>query len=97
MANSRSYKKLLYAWEGWHNSAGNPLRPKYEEFVKLSNEAYRMDSECLRVLRQEGHELSPAYESVCGRGRRGRGRGEVVKKKSSPSDCLNHYKAWHRV
>uniref|UniRef100_A0A8C3KJA8 Angiotensin-converting enzyme n=1 Tax=Calidris pygmaea TaxID=425635 RepID=A0A8C3KJA8_9CHAR len=43
MATSRSYKKLLYAWEGWHNAAGNPLRAKYEEFVKLSNEAYKMD------------------------------------------------------
>ncbi|XP_075578934.1 angiotensin-converting enzyme isoform X2 [Pelecanus crispus] len=43
MATSRSYKKLLYAWEGWHNAAGNPLRTKYEEFVKLSNEAYQMD------------------------------------------------------
>lgn len=45
MANSRSYRKLLYAWEGWHNAAGNPLRPKYEEFVSLSNEAYIMDGE----------------------------------------------------
>lgn len=43
MANSRSYKKLLYAWEGWHNAVGVPLRPKYETFVKLSNEAYRPD------------------------------------------------------
>ncbi|NXO70473.1 ACE enzyme, partial [Phainopepla nitens] len=43
MATSRSYKKLLYAWEGWHNAAGNPLRPKYEEFVKLSNKAYLED------------------------------------------------------
>ncbi|NWR35416.1 ACE enzyme, partial [Tachuris rubrigastra] len=43
MATSRSYRKLLYAWEGWHNAAGNPLRPKYEEFVKLSNEAYLAD------------------------------------------------------
>ncbi|XP_037267090.1 angiotensin-converting enzyme [Falco rusticolus] len=43
MASSRSYKKLLYAWEGWHNAAGNPLRAKYEEFVKLSNEAYQPD------------------------------------------------------
>ncbi|RMB94756.1 hypothetical protein DUI87_28735 [Hirundo rustica rustica] len=43
MATSRSYKKLLYAWEGWHNAAGNPLRPKYQEFVKLSNDAYLMD------------------------------------------------------
>ncbi|XP_026535627.1 angiotensin-converting enzyme [Notechis scutatus] len=43
MATSRSYKMLLYAWEGWHNSAGNPLRSKYETFVSLSNEAYKMD------------------------------------------------------
>lgn len=43
MASSRSYKKLLYAWEGWHNAAGNPLRAMYEEFVTLSNEAYQMD------------------------------------------------------
>lgn len=43
MATSRSYKKLLYAWEGWHNAAGNPLRAKYQEFVTLSNEAYQMD------------------------------------------------------
>lgn len=43
MATSRSYKKLLYAWEGWHNSAGKPLRSKYEQFVKLSNKAYTMD------------------------------------------------------
>nr|XP_056719617.1 angiotensin-converting enzyme [Euleptes europaea] len=43
MATSRSYRKLLYAWESWHNAAGSPLRAKYEEFVSLSNEAYRMD------------------------------------------------------
>ncbi|NXA93401.1 ACE enzyme, partial [Melanocharis versteri] len=43
MATSRSYKKLLYAWEGWHNAAGNPLRPMYEKFVKLSNDAYLAD------------------------------------------------------
>uniref|UniRef100_A0A803WAA5 Angiotensin-converting enzyme n=1 Tax=Ficedula albicollis TaxID=59894 RepID=A0A803WAA5_FICAL len=43
MATSRSYRKLLFAWEGWHNAAGNPLRPKYETFVELSNAAYSMD------------------------------------------------------
>ncbi|CAI5789816.1 angiotensin-converting enzyme [Podarcis lilfordi] len=43
MATSRNYRKLLYAWEGWHNAAGNPQRPKYQEFVELSNEAYKMD------------------------------------------------------
>ncbi|XP_072926854.1 angiotensin-converting enzyme isoform X1 [Hemitrygon akajei] len=43
MATSRSYKKLLYAWEGWHNSAGNPLRDYYTTFVQMSNKASRMD------------------------------------------------------
>ncbi|XP_063816075.1 angiotensin-converting enzyme [Pseudophryne corroboree] len=43
MATSRSYKKLLYAWEGWHNSAGVPIRDLYQQFVKLSNKAFRMD------------------------------------------------------
>ncbi|XP_066442305.1 angiotensin-converting enzyme isoform X2 [Eleutherodactylus coqui] len=43
LATSRSYKKLLYAWDGWHKAAGVPLRPKYTEFVTLSNRAYRLD------------------------------------------------------
>ncbi|KAJ8264684.1 hypothetical protein GJAV_G00152490 [Gymnothorax javanicus] len=43
MANSRSYKKLLYAWEGWHNAAGVPLKTVYPDFVKLSNKASQMD------------------------------------------------------
>ncbi|XP_041029546.1 angiotensin-converting enzyme isoform X1 [Carcharodon carcharias] len=43
MATSRSYQKLLYVWEGWHNNAGNAVRSKYSEFVKMSNKASRMD------------------------------------------------------
>lgn len=43
LATSRSYKKLLYAWEGWHNSSGVPLKPLYPEFVELSNNASMMD------------------------------------------------------
>ncbi|KAJ0060197.1 hypothetical protein NL108_004051, partial [Boleophthalmus pectinirostris] len=37
MANSRSYKKLLFAWEGWHNASGVPLKNYYPRFVELSN------------------------------------------------------------
>lgn len=44
LATSRNYKKLLYAWEGWHNQSGVPLREKYPEFVKLSNKASTMDN-----------------------------------------------------
>lgn len=43
MASSRSYKRLLYAWEGWHNASGVPLREYYPKFVELSNKASRAD------------------------------------------------------
>uniref|UniRef100_A0AAQ5YAB6 Angiotensin-converting enzyme n=1 Tax=Amphiprion ocellaris TaxID=80972 RepID=A0AAQ5YAB6_AMPOC len=43
MANSRSYKKLLYAWEGWHNESGMPLKELYPRFVELSNKASQAD------------------------------------------------------
>lgn len=43
MANSRSYKKLLYAWEGWHNASGVPLKKHYPRFVQLSNKASQAD------------------------------------------------------
>ncbi|XP_071782790.1 angiotensin-converting enzyme [Centroberyx gerrardi] len=43
MANSRSYKRLLYAWEGWHNASGVPLRQYYPKFVQLSNKASQAD------------------------------------------------------
>ncbi|XP_062072101.1 angiotensin-converting enzyme [Lepus europaeus] len=43
LASSRSYAMLLFAWEGWHNAVGIPLKPLYQEFTALSNEAYRQD------------------------------------------------------
>lgn len=43
MATSRSYKKLLFAWEGWHNASGVRLRDYYPTFVELSNNASRLD------------------------------------------------------
>ncbi|KAK5850642.1 hypothetical protein PBY51_001503 [Eleginops maclovinus] len=43
MANSRSYKRLLYVWEAWHNASGVPLREHYPKFVELSNKASRAD------------------------------------------------------
>ncbi|XP_015360274.1 angiotensin-converting enzyme isoform X1 [Marmota marmota marmota] len=44
MASSRSYAKLLFAWEGWHDAVGIPLKPLYQDFTALSNEAYRQDN-----------------------------------------------------
>ncbi|XP_069012000.1 angiotensin-converting enzyme isoform X2 [Embiotoca jacksoni] len=58
MANSRSYKKLLYAWEGWHNASGVPLKEYYPQFVELSNKASRADG-----FEDTGHEWRSWYES----------------------------------
>ncbi len=41
MATSRDYDELLRAWQGWHDSAGDPLRPLYPQFVELSNRGAR--------------------------------------------------------
>ncbi|XP_077019647.1 angiotensin-converting enzyme isoform X3 [Tamandua tetradactyla] len=43
LASSRSYTMLLFAWEGWHDASGIPLKPLYQDFTALSNEAYRPD------------------------------------------------------
>lgn len=45
LAASRSYALLLYAWEGWHNAVGIPLKPLYQKFTALSNAAYKQDGE----------------------------------------------------
>ncbi|XP_037347809.1 angiotensin-converting enzyme isoform X1 [Talpa occidentalis] len=44
LTSSRSYARQLFAWEGWHNAVGVPLKPLYEQFTALSNEAYRSDN-----------------------------------------------------
>uniref|UniRef100_A0A8D2AN39 Angiotensin-converting enzyme n=1 Tax=Sciurus vulgaris TaxID=55149 RepID=A0A8D2AN39_SCIVU len=43
LGSSRNYAMLLFAWEGWHDAVGIPLKPLYQEFTALSNEAYRQD------------------------------------------------------
>lgn len=49
MATSRSYKKLLFAWEGWHNAAGVPLKKYYPRFVELSNNGSVADGKVLQM------------------------------------------------
>ncbi|XP_078487135.1 angiotensin-converting enzyme-like [Ciona intestinalis] len=39
MATSRDYNELKYAWKGWYEAAGRPIREDYETFVALSNKA----------------------------------------------------------
>ena len=37
MAKSRDHDELLWAWKGWRDSVGPPIRPLFEKFVGLLN------------------------------------------------------------
>ena len=39
MAESRDYKELLFAWQGWRNASGRALRQDYQRYVELANKA----------------------------------------------------------
>ncbi len=44
MANSRDYDERLHVWEGWRVAAGMKMRPLYEKYVDLKNEAAKLNS-----------------------------------------------------
>ncbi|XP_049717325.1 angiotensin-converting enzyme-like protein Ace3 [Elephas maximus indicus] len=43
MATSRDQKELLWAWQGWRDAAGRPLRTFFERYVQLSNKAANLN------------------------------------------------------
>lgn len=45
MASSTDYDQRLRAWEGWRVAAGKKMRPLYEDYVDLKNEASRLNGE----------------------------------------------------
>ncbi|KAF4107393.1 angiotensin-converting enzyme 2 [Onychostoma macrolepis] len=44
MANSRDYDGRLHVWEGWRVAAGMKMRPLYEKYVDLKNEAAKLNN-----------------------------------------------------
>ncbi|XP_028999570.1 angiotensin-converting enzyme 2 [Betta splendens] len=44
MANSRDYAERLHVWEGWRKEVGKRMRPLYEDYVDLKNEAAKLNS-----------------------------------------------------
>jgi peptidyl-dipeptidase A len=59
IAESRNYKELLDAWEGWHSVAVE-LRPLYSRFVELANEgAKEIGYKDLGELWRSGYDMSP--------------------------------------
>lgn len=47
MATSRDYNELKYAWKGWYEAAGRPIKNDYKDFVELSNIASMADGDLL--------------------------------------------------
>ncbi|XP_068455494.1 angiotensin-converting enzyme 2 [Clinocottus analis] len=43
MADSRDYAQRLHVWEGWRRQVGQKMRPLYEDYVDLKNEASRIN------------------------------------------------------
>ncbi|XP_061596730.1 angiotensin-converting enzyme 2 [Cololabis saira] len=43
MANSMNYSERLHVWEGWRTEVGKKMRPLYEEYVVLKNEAAKLN------------------------------------------------------
>uniref|UniRef100_A0A8C9WWT5 Angiotensin-converting enzyme n=1 Tax=Sander lucioperca TaxID=283035 RepID=A0A8C9WWT5_SANLU len=43
MANSRDYYERLHVWEGWRRVVGKRMRPLYEDYVDLKNEAAKLN------------------------------------------------------
>ncbi|KAM6943565.1 LOW QUALITY PROTEIN: angiotensin-converting enzyme 2 [Xenentodon cancila] len=43
MANSQDYDERLHVWEGWRKEVGKKMRPLYEEYVDLKNEAAKLN------------------------------------------------------
>lgn len=75
MSTSRSYKKLLFAWEGWHNASGVPLKEYYPRFVELSNKASKADGKARQrfpvvpqpVINDKGRKVTRSNAGVCSR------------------------------
>ncbi|XP_008061508.2 angiotensin-converting enzyme, partial [Carlito syrichta] len=43
MATSRDQQELLWAWQGWRDAVGRPLRSTFQRYVELSNQAAQLN------------------------------------------------------
>lgn len=45
MKTSEDPEELKYYWQQWYDKAGTPMRKNFEEYVKLRNEAARLNGD----------------------------------------------------
>lgn len=64
MAESRDYDELLFAWNGWRESAGKVLRGDYERYVELANKAATLNGTRPGGRRRVSPRVRPAPSSL---------------------------------
>lgn len=80
MTKTRDYKALRHAWKEWRDVVGRPMRPLYEQFVKLINigarehgwgdygnywrSEYEMGNDLLPMLRKLWQNVKPLYQEL---------------------------------
>lgn len=50
MAESKDYYERLHVWEGWRKEVGKKMRPLYEDYVDLKNQASRLNGGTSSIL-----------------------------------------------
>lgn len=50
MAESKDYYERLHVWEGWRKEVGKRMRPLYEDYVDLKNQASRLNGGTSSIL-----------------------------------------------
>lgn len=50
MAGSKDYYERLHVWEGWRKEVGKKMRPLYEDYVDLKNQASRLNGGTSSIL-----------------------------------------------
>lgn len=80
MAKSRDYDQLLWAWKGWRDSVGPPIKPLFKTFVGLLNlgareqnwgdygnflrSEYEMGNDFQALLRKLWIDVKPLYQEL---------------------------------
>ncbi|XP_068685957.1 angiotensin-converting enzyme-like [Montipora foliosa] len=80
MGKSREYNELLWAWKGWRDAVGPPIRPLYEKLVVLLNDGarrhgwgdygnfqrseYEMGNDFQSVIKKLWNDIKPLYQEL---------------------------------
>ncbi|KAF3686611.1 Angiotensin-converting enzyme 2 [Channa argus] len=63
MANSQNYAERLHVWEGWRREVGKRMRPLYEDYVDLKNEAAKLNEDDIK-FKYTGDQLMEDVRSI---------------------------------